>query len=121
MDSAIHFIAKAHAGGSEKSYGSNGCAGWAVVRSIWHLVIPKRGQLSKFMSNVNIARMTEQEKHELEWSKFMEYIDSHIKVVDKLPFDLDDAFLAKKLEEAYKTFEEAPIPDFLLKRMEEKD
>jgi hypothetical protein len=42
-------------------------------------------------------------------------------VGEGLPYRADDPFLVRKLEEAYKTFEEAPIPDFLLKRMEEKE
>ncbi len=52
----------------------------------------------------------------------MEHIDSHIKVSER-SFRIadDDPFLVRKLAEAYKTFEEAPIPDFLLKRMDEKD
>ena len=59
----------------------------------------------------------------MEWSKFMEYIDSHITEVSERPFHIadDDPFLVRKLEEAYKTFEEAPIPEWLLKRMEGKD
>jgi hypothetical protein len=74
------------------------------------------------MTHINTARMKEQEERDLKWSKFMEYIDSDIKVSER-PFRVadDDPFLVRKLEEAYKTFEEAPIPDFLLKRMDEKD
>jgi hypothetical protein len=66
------------------------------------------------MSNVNSTRMKEQEESDLEKS-----IRAHITVVDELPFRIadDDPFLVKKLEEAYKTFEEAPIPDFILKKM----
>jgi hypothetical protein len=46
-----------------------------------------------------------------------------ITVVDELPFRVadDDPFLVRKLEEAYKTFEEAPVPDSILKRMREED
>jgi hypothetical protein len=70
------------------------------------------------MSNVNSIRMKEQEESDLEKS-----IRAHITVVDELPFRIadDDPFLVRKLEEAYKTFEEAPIPDFIIKRMTEKD
>ena len=66
------------------------------------------------MSNVNSIRMKEQEESDLEKS-----IKAHITVVDELPFRIadDDPFLVRKLEEAYKTLEEAPIPDFILKRM----
>ena len=69
------------------------------------------------MSNVNSTRMKEREDTELE-----KYIKAHIKEVDQPPFHINDdcPFLVRKLEEAYKTFEEAPLPDFLLKRMEEE-
>ena len=33
-----------------------------------------------------------------------------------LPIDENCPFLVKKLEEAYRTFEEAPMPDFLVER-----
>ena len=70
------------------------------------------------MSNVNSIRMKEQEESDLEKS-----IKAHITVVDELPFRIadDDPFLVRKLEEAYKTLEEAPIPDFIIKRMTGKD
>lgn len=74
------------------------------------------------MINVNTTEMSEREERDLKWSKFMEHVDSHIKVSER-PFRIadDDPFLVRKLDEAYKTFEEAPIPDFLLKRMDEKE
>ena len=74
-------------------------------------------KFSKFMDNVNSIRMKEQEESDLEKS-----IRAHITVVDQLPFRIADdcPFLVRKLEEAYKTFEEAPLPDFLRKRMEEE-
>jgi hypothetical protein len=74
------------------------------------------------MTDINASKMTEQEEHDLKWGKFMEYIDSHIKISER-PFRIadDDPFLVRKLEQAYKTFEEAPIPDLLLKRMDEKE
>jgi hypothetical protein len=70
------------------------------------------------MSNVKSIRMKEQEESDLEKS-----IRAHVTVVDELPFRIadDDPFLVRKLEEAYKTLEEAPIPDFVIKRMAEKD
>jgi hypothetical protein len=70
------------------------------------------------MSNVNSIRMKEREESDLEKS-----IKAHITVVDELPFRIadDDPFLVRKLEEAYKTLEEAPIPDFIIKRMTGKD
>ena len=66
------------------------------------------------MGNVNSISMKEQEESDLEKS-----VRAHITVVDELPFSIadDDPFLVRKLEEAYKTLEEAPIPDFILKRM----
>jgi len=69
-------------------------------------------------ARLNSIKMKEQEESDLEKS-----IRAHITVVDKLPFRIadDDPFLVRKLEEAYKTFEEAPIPDFILKRMREED
>ena len=56
-------------------------------------------------------------------NKLLDDIRAHITVADELPFRIadDDPFLVRKLEEAYKTFEEAPIPDFILKRMKEED
>lgn len=70
------------------------------------------------MSNVNSIKMKEQEKSDLEKS-----IRAYITMVDELPFRIadDDPFLVRKLEEAYKTLEETPIPDFIIKRMTEKD
>ena len=70
------------------------------------------------MSNVNSIRMKEREESDLEKS-----IKAHITVVDELPFRIadDDPFLVRKLEEAYKTLEEAPIPDFIIKRVTGKD
>jgi hypothetical protein len=64
--------------------------------------------------------MTEQEERDLKWNKFMEYIDSHIKVSER-PFTIadDDPFLVRKLQAAYKCLEEAPLPDWLLKRQME--
>jgi hypothetical protein len=61
--------------------------------------------------------MKEQEESDLEKS-----VRAHITVVDELPFRIadDDPFLVKKLEGAYKTLEEAPIPDFILKKMREE-
>jgi hypothetical protein len=52
-------------------------------------------------------------------NKLLGDIRAHITVVDELPFRIadDDPFLVRKLGEAHKTFEEAPIPDFILKRM----
>jgi hypothetical protein len=66
------------------------------------------------MNNVNSIRMKEQEENDLEKS-----IRAHITVVDELPFRIadNDPFLVRKLEEAHETFEEAPIPDFILKKI----
>jgi hypothetical protein len=46
-------------------------------------------------------------------------IRAPITVVDELPIRIadNDPFLVRKLEEAHKSFEEAPIPDFILKKM----
>jgi hypothetical protein len=70
------------------------------------------------MSNINTVRMKEREETELE-----KFANAHITEVSERPFHIadDDPFLVRKLEEAYKTFEEAPIPEWLLKRMEGKD
>jgi hypothetical protein len=73
------------------------------------------------MSNVKTASMKEQEERDLKWSKFMEYIDSHITVVDEKLFRDDDPFLVKKLEDAYKVLEEAPIPDWLVRKMNQEE
>ncbi|HEX3933803.1 MAG TPA: hypothetical protein VHW43_03930 [Puia sp.] len=73
------------------------------------------------MSNVKTASMKEKEEHDSELGKFLKYVDSRTTIVDKLPFRDDDPFLIKKLEQAYKTLEEAPLPDFLLKGMSEGD
>ena len=52
------------------------------------------------------------------YSDLLEHIRKHITVVDELPFRIadDDPVMLRKMEEAYKTFEEAPLPDWLLKR-----
>ena len=70
------------------------------------------------MKNTTCANMEERKLNKLE-----EWASKHITVVDELPFRIadDDPFLAKKMEEAYKTLEKAPLPDFLLRRMEGKD
>jgi hypothetical protein len=60
--------------------------------------------------------MKEQELNELE-----KFAKAHITVVEDIPFREDDPFLIKKLEEAYKTLEEAPVPEWLLKRMDQRD
>ena len=39
-------------------------------------------------------------------------------VVESLPDDEDDPFFIKKREEAIKALTEAPLPDFLLQRIE---
>ena len=73
------------------------------------------------MGNVKAASMKEKEEDDSEVSKFLEYVDSRTTVVDKLPFRDDDPFLIRKLEQAYKTLEEAPLPDWLIKKMKEGD
>ena len=75
------------------------------------------------MSNVNAARMTEQEGRDLEWEKFMEYLRSYVTVVKEMPFHIDDncPFLVKKLEDAYKVLEEAPLPEYLVKWQKGED
>jgi hypothetical protein len=66
------------------------------------------------MESRNCMQMEEKKEH-----KLLDDIRAHITVVDELPFRIadDDPFLVRKLDEAYKTFEEAPIPEFILKRM----
>lgn len=66
----------------------------------------------------NYVQMEEKKEN-----KLLDDIRGHITVVDELPFRIadDDPFLVRKLEEAHKTLEETPIPDFILKRMTEKD
>ena len=74
------------------------------------------------MSSANSIRMKEKkESKEQGLNELEKFAKAHITVGEGLPYRTDDPFLVRKLEEAYKTFEEAPIPDFLLKRMEEKD
>jgi hypothetical protein len=68
------------------------------------------------MRNVNSIEMKEQEENEFE-----KWIGKHVTVGERLPYRDDDPFLVKKLEEAYKTFEEAPLPDWLVRKMNEKD
>jgi len=70
------------------------------------------------MESRNYVQMEEKKEN-----KLPDDITAHITVVDELPFRIavDDPFLVRKLEEAHKTFEEAPIPDFILKRMREED
>jgi len=74
------------------------------------------------MGKVKAVRMKEQEERDLEWEKFMQHLRSHVTVARE-PFDIDDncPFLVKKLEDAYKTFEEAPLPEWLVKRMKERE
>lgn len=66
------------------------------------------------MESSNYTQMEEKKEN-----KLLEHIRAHMTVVDELPFriDDDDPFLVRKLQEAYKTLEEAPIPDFILKKM----
>ncbi|HEV2483392.1 MAG TPA: hypothetical protein VGS79_27195 [Puia sp.] len=73
------------------------------------------------MGTTDIISMKEQEDSDLKWERFIERIRSHITVGERLPFRADDPFLVRKLEEACKTFEEAPIPEWLLKRIDQKD
>ena len=67
----------------------------------------------------DMTRQMEEKKE----NKLLDDIRGHITVVDELPFHIadDDPFLVRKLEEAYKTLKETPIPEFILKRMTEKD
>jgi hypothetical protein len=74
------------------------------------------------MRNANGISMDKQkENKEQELNELEKFARAHITVGERLPYRDDDPVLVRKLAEAYKTFEEAPIPDFLLKRMEEKD
>lgn len=73
------------------------------------------------MDALKTARMKAAEENDPEWNKFLEFINSHTKVGERPPYRDDDPFLIKKLEEAYKTFEEAPLPEWLVKKMNEKD
>ena len=68
------------------------------------------------MSDVKSTIMTEQEENELE-----KFAKAHVKVVAERPFTIADAdpFLVRKLQAAYKCLEEAPLPDWLLKRQME--
>lgn len=70
------------------------------------------------MESRNYAQMEEKKEN-----KLLEHIRAHITAVDELSFRIadDDPFLVRKLEEAYKTFEEAPIPDSILKKMRKED
>lgn len=76
------------------------------------------------MSNPRVIMMKEKEEDkEQKLNELEKFAKAHIKVVDKLPFDFaaDDPFLVKKLEDAYKVLEEAPLPAWLVKRMDEKE
>jgi hypothetical protein len=65
--------------------------------------------------------MKEQEEGDQKWKRFIEHIRSHITVGERLPFRDDDPFLVKKLEDAYKTLEEAPLPEWLITKMNKKN
>lgn len=56
-------------------------------------------------------------KDKEELNEFEKFAKAHITVVKERPFELDEncPFLVKKLEDAYKTFEEAPLPEYLIK------
>jgi hypothetical protein len=75
------------------------------------------------MSNANSIKMIEKEENKgQELNELEKFAKAHVTVVKDMP-DIDEncPFLVKKLEDAYKTFEEAPLPEWLLKRMEQKD
>lgn len=69
------------------------------------------------MSNANNVEMKEREENELE-----KWAAKHVTVVKERPFHIadDDPFLVKKLQDAYKLLEEAPLPEWLIKKMNEK-
>ncbi|HEV3326541.1 MAG TPA: hypothetical protein VG052_13080 [Puia sp.] len=87
----------------------------AKGKTMWDFLFLKI--LSKFMESRNYVQMEEKKE-----SKLQDDIRAHITVVDELPFLIadDDPFLVRKLVEAHKTFEEAPITVFILKRMREE-
>lgn len=70
------------------------------------------------MGNASSLRMKEHGKNkEQELNELEKFARAHITVVDKLPIHIDDncPFLVKKLADAYKTFEEAPLPEYLVR------
>ena len=69
------------------------------------------------MKSVNCTQMDEKKESDL-----VKFIRAHITVPER-PIRIDDncPFLVRKLQEAYKSLEETPIPDYIVKRMTEKD
>jgi hypothetical protein len=50
-------------------------------------------------------------------SAIVQWEQSHITAVENLPNYDNDPFLAKKYEEALKAFDNAPMPDFIAKKI----
>ena len=76
------------------------------------------------MSNASSIRMKEQgENKEQELNELEKFAKAHVTVVKEMPFHIDEncPFLVKKLEDAYKTFEEAPLPEYLVKWQKGED
>ena len=76
------------------------------------------------MSIVNDKKLKDKaENKEQQLNEFEKFAQKHVTVVKEMPFDFDEncPFLVKKLEDAYKTLEEAPLPEWLINRMNEKE
>jgi hypothetical protein len=76
------------------------------------------------MSNATGIRMKkEEESNKRELNELEKWAAKHVTVVDELPFHIDEncPFLVKKLADAYKTFEEAPLPEYLVKWQKGED
>lgn len=76
------------------------------------------------MSNATGIRMKKKEEsNKREPNELEKWAAKHVTVVKERPFHIDDncPFLVKKLEDAYKTFEEAPLPEHLIKWQKGED
>lgn len=69
----------------------------------------------------SVKMIEQQENKEQDLNELEKFAKAHIKVGERLPYRADDPFLVKKLEDARKTFEEAPLPEWLVKKMNEKE